>query len=126
MISRPLLSASPKRTRLKISFAAETLSPGGAGLGPMPSRLLAYRPLGLETAGVELHRSFVQRVSWDEPERASSDAWSKDFATTGDPARDAFEALWRIYFLWHIEPDGVPFIRNERVDPEQILALSGR
>ena len=54
---------------------------------------------------------------------ASSDDWMREFACSGDPGRDAFEALKRIYGVWGLGAESIPFSSDGAVDTEKIRAL---
>ncbi|MFD9329878.1 hypothetical protein [Streptomyces sp. NPDC060065] len=51
----------------------------------------------------------------DAPQPATSDSWNYSWQALGDPERDAYEALSRIYPLFGLDVTGNPFVDADRV-----------
>lgn len=55
-----------------------------------------------------------------EAHNASADTWDRSWPATGDPERDAFEALRLIYTLFGVDVSTNPDVQGNRVSTEQI------
>jgi hypothetical protein len=55
------------------------------------------------------------------PQPATSDIWNYNWQTLGDPERDAYEALSRIYALFGLDVTANPFVEADRVSTTKLL-----
>jgi hypothetical protein len=79
----------------------------------------------LMSAGVRLRSGYGPRAFWPGGSTATADQWTASFHPTGTPGHDAYEALWRLYALWGLDAQQVPFVENGEVSLNAILALRG-
>lgn len=55
--------------------------------------------------------------------RATADRWEKRFDAGGAPGEDAFQALRRVYNLFNLGEESIPYSVAKSIDEEQIRAL---
>lgn len=51
---------------------------------------------------------------------AKTDDWKDEFTAQGEPGADAFHALVRVYALWGLGAEDVPYADGSRILPEVI------
>jgi hypothetical protein len=59
-------------------------------------------------------------------QEATADEWDQTWLADGDPERDAYEALKRLYALFGMSEKGNSFITGDRVDAKKMLAALNR
>jgi hypothetical protein len=99
-------------------FLRNRLDPTGVWSG----RVAAWT---MKEAGVELHRGYHRREMWGFPAKpsvASGNDYQLPFTCPGPAERDAFECLLRLYGLWGFGKDAIPFVKDERIVPAEIIA----
>jgi hypothetical protein len=52
---------------------------------------------------------------------SADERYQFDQSIPADAERDAYEALWRLYSTFQLGPDGVPFVRDRRIDSNKLL-----
>jgi len=75
---------------------------------------------------VELHAGYRRREMWGFPSKpnvATGNEYVQTFACTGPAEHDAFQCLFRLYGLWGLGKDAIPFSRDEAVVPAEIMAI---
>ncbi|MCC6806970.1 MAG: hypothetical protein IT381_06075 [Deltaproteobacteria bacterium] len=78
----------------------------------------------LGTARVELHRGHRRRGEWTDPHHALTDRFEQVLPiVSATSERAAVECLERLYALWGLGNDAIPFVENGAVIPEQIQKL---
>lgn len=55
---------------------------------------------------------------------ASEDTWEQEWTAIGDPERDAYEALSRLYVLFGLDTEANPYIDEDRVSTDKLLAAA--
>jgi len=92
-------------------FAQHVLAPRAAP-GAWKGWIRAYQ---FEGTSVE-----VRVNDWGNADAGRHDVWERDVALSGDAERDAFEALWRLFLVFGISKDEVPYTSGDRVDTAAI------
>ena len=80
------------------------------------------------SADIRLERGQLRRPPFFRDEfddRVTEDSWHSTFATTGDPGRDAFAVLTRVYGLFGLGEDAIPYTDGKSISGEAIIE-SGR
>jgi hypothetical protein len=91
---------------------------------PSRSWFAQVRAWRMKSGDVLMHSGRPRRNDWTWPRGASSD----DYAPAanligGNPERDAFDSLVRIYALWGLGVDDIPFAQEGAVTPEAIVGV---
>lgn len=80
----------------------------------------------MQDLSVELHAGYRRREMWGFPTKpsvATGNDYAQTFACTGPAEHDAFECLFRLYGLWGLGKDAIPFSKNEAIVPAEIVAI---
>lgn len=70
------------------------------------------------------HREFVGGFDGGSSV-ASTDDWARIFEDAGEPCRDTFEALQRLYALFGHSPASIPLVEGTAVSEGQLISLNG-
>jgi hypothetical protein len=65
------------------------------------------------------------RNFWQDGRAPGLDEWHMEVAGTGDPGLDSFHLLVGLYGLFGLDERSIPFVSDDRVDPDLIRATSG-
>lgn len=99
-------------------FAASQLMNAGSGWKGI------VRCVGFREHQVQIVPGFRgDRITLGQERDASSDDWKREFVCSGDAGKDALEALKRVYAIWGLDADSIPFSGDGAVDINQIQAL---
>ncbi len=106
-------------TYLFCRFVTESLAPSVAGDWRLSARLRGAlsRPWALRLLGGN------GPVRWSEGSPPGLDDWQYSQPATLDPATDAFSLLARIYGLFGVSADQIPYAVDGRVDPAALQAI---
>ena len=76
------------------------------------------RAYDFKSANVEIRTS-----EWSGRDAGQHDVLEQEFELSGEPERDAFEALWRLFRVFGLAKEKVPYSSGDRVDPSAIRAV---
>ena len=88
------------------------LQPGNGDTASSRAVFKGEQPRALGPGGVRPDMFLTDPIS------ASADTWDQSWQAIGDPERDAFEALLRIYALFGLDVTTNPDVEDDRI-PEQ-------